>query len=86
MDAPGLWALTTEGNPNEYSSEDYKRHKELLYDANVFYRDYESRSSYPRANKLKKWDKISDRFGKIFNGKGSCPMMMMRRRNIIAPY
>ena len=53
-----MWALTTERIPNEYSSEDYERSKELLYETNVLYRGYDSRSSYPRANKSKKWTKI----------------------------
>ena len=55
MGTPGLWALITERNPKEYSFEDYERYKELLYKMNLLYRDYDPRSSYPRANKSKKW-------------------------------
>ena len=52
MGNPGFLALITERNRKEYSSEEYKRYKELLYETNVLYRDYDPRSSYPRANKL----------------------------------
>ena len=32
---PGLWTLISERNPKDYSSEDYERYKELLYEMNV---------------------------------------------------
>ena len=58
MDTPGLWALITKKYPKEYISKDYERYKELLYETNLLYCDYNHPSSYPRANKLKKWTKI----------------------------
>ena len=39
MSIPGLWALITERDPKECSSEDYEQYKELLYNTNVLYRD-----------------------------------------------
>ena len=44
---PDLWTLITENNPEGYGEEDYERY-------NVLYRDYDPRSSYPRANRLMK--------------------------------
>ena len=56
---PGLWALITGPNPKpqDYTGEDYERYKALLYETNALYRDYDSDSNYPRANRSKKWKK-----------------------------
>ena len=54
----GMWTLITENNPMEYDEEDYERYKELLYETNALHRDHDPRSSYPRANRSKKWTKI----------------------------
>ena len=55
---PGLWAFLIERNPEEYSSEDYERYKELPYETNVLYRGYDPHSNYPKGNNSKKWTKI----------------------------
>ena len=78
MSTPGLWTLITEINHKEYSSEDYDRYKELLYETNVLYHDYD-----PRGNKLKNGLKFSTLFGNVFSWKESFPMVT--RSNIIAP-
>ena len=56
---PGLWTLISSPNPKpyEYTQNDYKLYKELLYETNAMYRGYDSESNYPRANKSKKWKK-----------------------------
>ena len=56
---PGLWTLITGPNPKsqDYTREDLERYKEILYETNALYRDYDSDSQYPRANRSKKWKK-----------------------------
>ena len=85
MGTSGLWALVTERHPKEYSFEDYERYKK----SSSTKRTYSIMTTIlgvvtPGVTNRKNGLKFSDRFGKIFNGKASCPMMM-RRRNIIAP-
>ena len=48
----GLW---TEKNPEEYDEGDYERYKELIYETNVLYCDYDPRSRYHRADRSTKW-------------------------------
>ena len=55
---PGLCTFIVEKNPKEYDEKDYERYKELLYETNVLYRDYDPRNNYPRANRSTKWGKI----------------------------
>ena len=56
---PGLWTLITKKNPKEYDEKDYERYKELIYETNMLYHDYDPRSSYPR-DRLTKWKTILD--------------------------
>ena len=55
---PGLLTLITEKNPKEYDEKAYERYTGLFYETNVLYRDYDPRSSHPRANRSTKWIKI----------------------------
>ena len=50
----GLWTLITDKSRKE----DYERYEELLYETNVLYRNCDPRSSYPRAHRSKKGNKI----------------------------
>ena len=54
----GLWTLITDKSPKTYTKEDYERYKELLHESNVMYRDYDPKSSYPRANRSTKWNEV----------------------------
>ena len=67
-----IWFLgvITERNPKDYSSEDYVRYKQLLYETNVLYRDYDPWSSYSRANKSKKWTTIFRPIWEYFQREG----------------
>ena len=60
----------SEWSPKEYLFEDYERYKELLYQTNILYRDYDPRSSYPRVNKSRKWTKILRPIWEDFQWKG----------------
>ena len=55
---PGLWTLITDKSPKTYTKEDYERYKELLHETNVMYRDCDPKSSYSRANRSTKWNKV----------------------------
>ena len=70
---PGLWTLITEKNPKEYDEEDYERYKELIYETNVLYHDYDPRSSYPRATISTKWKTILHPICEDFQHKGIAP-------------
>ena len=55
---PGLWSLITDKEPNHFNADHYEQYKELLHETQVLYRNFDSASSYPRANKSRKWKKI----------------------------
>ena len=55
---PGFWSLVTDKEPAEYSSKDYERYVELLYETNVLYRNNDTQSSYPRASGSVKWKSL----------------------------
>ena len=71
---PDLWTLITEKNPKEYDEQDYERYKELIYKTNVLCRDYDPRSSYPRANRSTKWKTIFLSVWEDFQHKGIAPI------------
>ena len=58
LGTPGLWSLITDKDSKQFNPDDYERYKELLYETQVLYRNFDSASSYPRANKSRKWKKI----------------------------
>ena len=83
MGTPNIWALITERNPEECSSEDYGNTK-----SSSTIRTYSIVTTILGVVTLvltnqKNGLKFSDRFRKIFNGKGSCLVVM---RNIKAPW
>ena len=65
-----LWTLITDKSPKRYTMEDYGRYKELLHETNVMNGGYDPKSSYPRANRSMKWNKILRPIWEVFQQKG----------------
>ena len=53
---------------------DTKRYKELIYETNTPYRDYDARSSYPTANRSTKWKRILHPIWEDFHHKRIAPI------------
>ena len=68
MGTPGLWMLIAERNPKEYSSEDYERYKELLYETNLLHRVSDPRSTIEVTNQKNGLNSLSD-LGRFSTGR-----------------
>ena len=55
---PGLWNLITQIQPDDYSLNDYKQYKDILYQTHALHQGYNPQSSQPRSSKSIKWKKI----------------------------
>ena len=56
---PGFWNLVTNKNPDaNYTTNDYERYKELLWETSALHQHYNPDNQYPRASSSKKWKKI----------------------------
>ena len=56
---PGFWNLVTNKNPDaNYTADDYKRYKELLWETSALHQHYDPDNQYPRASGSKKWKKF----------------------------
>ena len=51
LGTPGIWTFITDQIPKQFDQDDYERCKERLHETRVLYRNFDSTSSYPRANK-----------------------------------
>ena len=53
-----LGMLITDKRPKICTTENCEKYKELLHETNVIYHDYDPESSYLRANRSMKWNKV----------------------------
>ncbi len=54
----GFWSLVTDKEPRDYTSEDLSLYKELLYETNALYEEYDPWTHYPRSSGSYKWATI----------------------------
>ena len=67
---PGFWSLATEKIPRNYTKEDLSRYKELLYETDAMYQDYDPLSHRPRSSGGHKWKRILARIWREFKDDG----------------
>ena len=59
---PGLWELITSKTPINYTDEDIDIYRQLLLRSNTIFRNFNSKSNYPRPTKTAKWLNIISPF------------------------
>ena len=66
----GFWSLVTDKQPRHYSPDDLNRYKELLYETDVLYEDYDPWTGYPRSSGSEKWGTILGKIWRDFRKEG----------------
>ena len=71
---PGFWNLVTNKNPDaNYTTNDYERYKELLWETSALHQHYDPDNQYPRASGSKKWKKFLRPIWNEFQSEGILP-------------
>ena len=66
----GFWSLVTYKQPRHYTGEDLSRYKELLYETDALYDEYDRCTGYPRSSGSTKWGTILGKIWREFRKEG----------------